>query len=211
MILTIENLLNEDQLDYVSNYLQNSTFTDGKLTAGYAARMVKDNQQVKDEDLSEYVRKILFDNSLFYSFTVPNIIHNLLFSKTDIGGKYGWHVDNAFIDGNRSDVSFTIFLNDPSDYEGGELEIDPFGKFKLNKGDAIVYPSTTLHQVCEVTQGTRYVCCGWVQSKVADSAKREVIYDLEAIKQSLFAQYGKTDEFDLACKTHSNLLRMWNT
>lgn len=210
MILTIENLLNKDQLDYINNYLHNSVFTDGKLTAGYAARMVKENQQFKSQSLSKYISEILFNNTLFYSFTTPNNIHNILFSKTEVHGKYGWHVDNAFINEQRSDVSFTIFLSNPSDYNGGDLEIDPFGKFKLNKGDAIVYPSTTLHQVCEVTQGTRYVCCGWVQSKVADASKREVLYDLEAIKQSLFAQYGKTDEFDLSCKTHSNLLRMWN-
>lgn len=209
MIITIENLFSQTQLEYITNYIHKSPFIDGKLTAGYAARQVKENLQLTNSALTSLVTSILTDNTLFNAFAVPKLIHNVLFSKTELGGKYGAHVDNAFIDGNRSDISFTIFLSNPDEYDGGELEIDPFGKYKLNQGDMILYPSTTLHQVCEVTKGIRYACCGWITSIVADAGKREMLYDLEAVKQSLFVKEGKTDEFDLVCKTHSNLLRMW--
>ena len=144
MILTIENLFDEKQLSYIDHFLQNSIFYDGKETAGYVAQLVKDNKQLKSQPLSDYVSKILLNNSLFCAYTVPKYIHNMLFSKTEVDGKYGWHVDNAFMGDDRADVSFTIFLDNPSDYNGGELEIDSIGKFKLNKGDMIIYPSTTL-------------------------------------------------------------------
>lgn len=211
MILTIEDLLSHDEVKSIREYLDTAEFIDGKLTAGYAARQVKCNQQLSNiEELSKRVIKTLENNVLFRSFTIPDEIHSLIVSKTELGGKYGTHVDNVFINGKRTDVSFTIFLSNPEEYGDGYLSIENFGKYKLKAGDAILYPSTTLHEVEEVTSGTRFVCCGWITSKVKSASQREMLYDLEAVKLSLFSKYGKTDEFDLICKTHSNLMRQWN-
>lgn len=211
MILTIEDLLSQEEVKSIRNYLKSAKFVDGKITAGYAASQVKYNQQLSDtEDLSEKVSRIMKNNILFNSFAIPDEIHSLIFSKTEIGGKYGTHIDNAFINDKRTDVSFTIFISDPEEYEGGCLSIENFGEYKLKSGDAVLYPSTTLHQVQEVISGTRFVCCGWVKSKVKNPIQREILYDLEAVKISLFSKYGKIDEFDLICKTHSNLIREWN-
>ncbi|MGC1245436.1 MAG: Fe2+-dependent dioxygenase, partial [Spirulinaceae cyanobacterium] len=112
----------------------------------------------------------------------------------------------------RSDVSLTLFLNSPSDYVGGELVIegaDDERKFKLEAGSAVVYPSSTLHRVEEVTKGVRLVTVGWVQSLVRDPYQREILFDLDVARRSIFAREGKTIEFDLISKSHSNLLRRW--
>ena len=125
---------------------------------------------------------------------------------------YGTHADNAMMGSWRSDVSFTLFLNQPTDYEGGELVIegpDDEQAYKLSAGTAIVYPSSTLHRVNEVTAGQRLVVVGWVQSLIRDPAQRELLFDIDTVRRSLFAQYGKTTEFDLLSKSVSNLIRRW--
>ena len=125
---------------------------------------------------------------------------------------YGTHANNAMMGSYRSDVSFTLFLSAPTDYAGGELVIegaDDEKAYKLPAGSAIVYPSSTLHRVNEVTKGTRLVVVGWVQSLVRNSAQRELLFDIDTVRRSLFAQHGKTNEFDLLSKSVSNLLRQW--
>jgi PKHD-type hydroxylase len=106
----------------------------------------------------------------------------------------------------------TIFLSEPDSYTGGELVLDStLGEqcFKLSAGSAIVYPSTTLHEVSEVTQGTRLAIVTWIQSVIRDSQDRELLFDLDTARRSIFEKYGKTVEFDLLSKTHANLLRKW--
>lgn len=216
MYLTIEDVLSTEDLNKI-NALLNETaqWQDGKETAGLAASTVKVNQQL-DQQSDEYknirviIEESLIKNLLFNSFTVAKKIHSILVSKTNVGGKYGEHVDNAFINGKRTDLSFTIFLNNPRDYEGGILVSEIFDGIKLKAGDAIVYPSSTLHEVTEVTYGTRVVCCGWVESRVIDPAQRDLLFDLNAAKMTLLANEGKTEVFDLVCKSHNNLLRMWS-
>ena len=112
----------------------------------------------------------------------------------------------------RSDVSLTLFLSDPATYTGGELVIESTQgeqAFKLPAGAMIIYPSSTLHRVEPVTQGVRLAAVTWVQSLVRDMADREILFDLDTARKAVFAQHGKTAEFDLLSKSLANLLRKW--
>lgn len=217
MLFKIPQVLSAEALQVTRAVLEEAKFVDGKLTAGWHAKLVKKNQQLarsspEANGLTKQVRQALNDHPLFQIAVRPRNIHKLLFSRYDVGMSYGRHVDNALMGGIRSDVSFTIFLNDPSEYEGGELVIegaDAEQAYKLAAGDALVYPSTTLHRVDRVTAGMRLVAVGWVQSLIRDAQRREILFDLEVSCRSLFAQSGKTNEFDLLSKSIANLLRMW--
>ncbi len=220
MILTIENVLTAEELNVISSKLKDAEFVDGKLTAGWFAKEVKNNTQLSgNADASQELRtiavKALKRNRLFQAAVKPKIIRPILFSCYQAGMYYGSHTDNAIMGGEkpiRSDISFTLFLNSPSSYKGGELVIDTsLGEqaFKLEAGSAIVYPSTTLHRVETVETGKRLAAVSWVQSFVREPSEREILFDLDTAKQILFQKYGKTAEFDLISKTHANLLRKW--
>jgi len=112
----------------------------------------------------------------------------------------------------ESDISFTIFLNSPQDYDGGELiiqETEAVRAIKLDAGSVILYPSSTLHRVSLVKTGIRLVAVGWVQSLFRDPAKREIIYELDCVRRSIFNANGKKHEFDLISKSMTNLMRQW--
>lgn len=218
MIFTLDTLLTVKELTEVQENLGLATFVDGKLTAGWHAQQVKHNTQLKRENplalrISKLVRLALGKNALFQAAAYPKSIHTIRVSRYKSGMSYGSHVDNALMGGkSRADLSFTLFLNEPDAYEGGELCIelsDGDRQCKLAAGSAIVYPSSTLHQVKEVTSGERLVAVGWVESYVRDPGKRELLFDLDTAKRSLFQKSGKTIEFDLIAKSHSNLLRQW--
>ena len=220
MILTIENVLTKEELDVISSKLKDAEFVDGKLTAGWFAKEVKNNTQLSgnaeaSQELRTIAIKALKRNRLFQAAVKPKIIRPILFNCYQAGMYYGSHVDNAIMGGEkpiRSDVSFTLFLNSPSSYKGGELVIDTsLGEqaFKLEAGSAIVYPSTTLHRVETVETGKRLAAVSWVQSFVREPSEREILFDLDTAKQIMFQKYGKTAEFDLISKTHANLLRKW--
>jgi PKHD-type hydroxylase len=218
MIVSIENVLTSKELEDIAAHIQLTDFVDGKQTAGWHAQTVKQNTQLSSsatyaQTLKDLVSTAIRRHPLFQSAVYPRAIHTLLFSRYGVGMSYGTHVDNALMGhAFRSDVSFTLFLCDPADYEGGDLVIeasDGDRAFKLEKNTMILYPSSYLHRVEEVTRGVRFVCVGWVQSLVRDPAKREILFDLDTVRRSLFAQQGKTLEFDLLSKTHSNLLRQW--
>ena len=124
--------------------------------------------------------------------------------------KYGRHIDNAYMSSGRADLSFTIFLNSKTNYDGGALSIESFNsekKFKLDAGEIIIYPSTNLHSVEEVFDGERLVFIGWIESYVKSIEDREYLFDLDAAARSLLAKYGRCDEVDLIYKSYSNLLR----
>ena len=123
---------------------------------------------------------------------------------------YGRHIDNAFMSSGRADLSFTIFLNCKDDYAGGALSIESFNseeKFKLGKGEIIIYPSTYLHSVEEVIDGERLVFIGWIESYVKSIEDREYLFDLDAAGRSLLAKHGRSHEVDLIFKSYTNLLR----
>ena len=220
MIFSIEQIFSPDELAQIRQVLDKAEFVDGKLTAGWHAKLVKNNQQLKvgtsQKELQAKVRATLLKNALFQATVRPKSIHSLLFSRYDVGMSYDTHVDNALMGGGsglyRSDVSFTLFLSSPNDYQGGELVIEGIQseqKYKLEAGSAIVYPSTTLHRVNPVTEGTRLVVVGWVQSTVRDASDREILFDLETARRAIFAKSGKTAEFDLISKSMANLFRKW--
>ncbi|WP_099239617.1 Fe2+-dependent dioxygenase [Synechococcus sp. BDU 130192] len=218
MFFKIPQVLTPEALEKITTTLTEAEFVDGKLTAGWHAKLVKENQQLAKatptaQALEEQVRQALQNNALFQTAIRPKTVHTLLFSRYSPGMAYGRHTDNALMNGMRSDVSFTLFLNEPSDYEGGELVIegaDSEQSYKLPAGTAIAYPSTSLHRVNVVTKGTRLVAVGWVQSWIRDAQKREIVFDLDVSRRSLFAQSGKTTEFDLLSKSVANLLRLWS-
>ena len=220
MIFSIDQILSPDALSEIKQILSQAEFVDGKLTAGWHAKLVKNNQQLKtgasQKELKNRVRAALHNNPLFQTAIRPKSVHSLLFSRYSSEMSYDTHVDNALMSTDaglrRSDVSFTLFLNSPNEYTGGELAIEGVQEeqsYKLEAGSAIFYPSTTLHRVNPVTRGTRLVVVGWVQSVIRDSSDREILFDLETARRAIFAKSGKTPEFDLVSKSIANLLRKW--
>ncbi len=220
MILVIENVLTAEELDAITSKLKDAEFVDGKLTAGWFAKTVKNNTQLSGnaesgQQLRTIATKALKRNRLFQAAVKPKVIRPMIFSCYEPGMYYGSHTDNAIMGDEkpiRSDVSFTLFLNSPSSYKGGELVIDTsLGEqaFKLEAGSMIVYPSTTLHRVETVVEGKRLAAVSWVQSFVRESSEREILFDLDTAKQIMFQKHGKTPEFDLISKSHANLLRKW--
>ncbi|MFG6099728.1 Fe2+-dependent dioxygenase [Leptolyngbyaceae cyanobacterium CCMR0082] len=215
MLFQIPDVLSGDELTQLHTALAKAEFVDGKVTAGWYAKQVKHNQQLKPgvgQPLEATVKAALTRHPLFQVAVRPKHVHSLRFSRYSPGMSYGTHADNAMMGGYRSDVSFTLFLSDPTDYAGGELVIegaDDEQHYKLSAGHAIVYPSSTLHRVNEVTQGQRLVVVGWAQSLVRAPDERELLFDIDTVRRSIFAQHGKTAEFDLLSKSVSNLLRRW--
>jgi len=210
-------LLNTKEINLIKKELEEAgqDWEDGKNTAGSHASKVKNNLQLKRQSdiskkLSVLVKKKLLNNDLIKSFTLPKHIHGIMFTKSTKGMSYGRHIDNAFMSSGRADLSFTIFLAEKSQYEGGELLIENLTsekKFKLNRGEIIIYPSTYLHSVKEILSGERIVCVGWIESYIKSIEEREYLFDLDAAARSLLAKYGRSDEVDLIFKSYSNLLR----
>ena len=193
-----------------------SDWEDGKKTAGSLASKVKNNLQLnRNSDISKknagFIVKKLLTNTLIKSFALPKKIHGIMFTKSSKGMKYGRHVDNAYMSSGRADLSFSIFLNKKNSYAGGELVIENINtenKFKLNDGEIIIYPSTYLHSVEEITNGERLVCVGWIESYVKSIEEREYLFDIDAGARGILAKFGRSDELDLIFKSYSNLLRV---
>jgi PKHD-type hydroxylase len=217
VILCISGVLDRGHLAKLRPLLEAGAFRDGRETAGWHARLAKDNQQADPDDAglraaAELVAERLLQHELFALAVRPKRLAPVMISRYAQGKSYGSHTDDAMMGGLRSDVSFTVFLNGTADYEGGELVLErPEGEqsFKLEAGDAVVYPSTALHRVDPVKRGTRLVAVGWAQSLVRRADQRELLFDLDTARRSLFAREGKSAEFDLLSKCVSNLLRDW--
>lgn len=216
MFLGLDGILTPDEVRSIRARLDQAAFADGKATAGWHARLVKDNAQLAGTDpAAEAIRAeidaALRRNPVFAAAVQPRTIQ-LLVNRYGEGQSYGRHVDDAFMNGRRTDVSLTVFLSDPADYDGGELIVETAAgeqSFKLPAGAAIVYPATTLHLVRPVTRGVRFACAGWVESLVRDPGAREILFDLERARRALFQEHGKSPAFDLVSKATANLLRRW--
>ena len=216
MQIVIGNVLIADEVTLVREALACATFEDGRETAGFAARLVKNNRQATSDRKIETVRKLveerIIGNDLFAMAARPKALTSVMFSRYEIGMQYGSHVDDALMRGMRTDVSFTLFLSDPESYDGGELVIESASgedAIKLAAGALVAYPSTALHHVAEVTRGTRLAAVGWARSLVRDPAHREMLFDLDTARRQMFARDGKSAEYDLVSKSLANLLRMW--
>lgn len=221
MLEVIPDILDFKALKEIRDLLSRMTFQDGKKTAGFRARRVKDNQQVIPDDVERKRIDDMVINGLrnhidFQRFAFPKSIQKPLLSRYTKGMKYGLHVDDALMgkgEKTRTDISITVFLNSPSDYEGGVLEMhSPFGleEIKLPAGACVLYPSNTLHQVTEVTEGERQVAITWVQSYIPDASQREILVDINRVRMHLHKNDPDGEFTDVAFKTYTNLLRRWS-
>lgn len=191
-------------------------FKEGRLTAGWHARERKHNLQARGEPLVDAllgrVSAALTSHSLLQAAARPRNVVRIMISRYDTGMHYGTHVDDALMDGQRTDLSFTLFLSAPEEYEGGRLVIDePAGEraFALEAGGLLLYPSTSLHRVETVTKGSRQVIVGWIRSLVRSPEAREILFDLDRVIAALRADKVAGDALELLLKTRSNLLRQW--
>ena len=211
-------LLNIEEINLINKELEksNQDWEDGKKTAGTYASIVKNNVQLRRESevskkLTKFIVNKVSGDQLIKSFSLTKKIHGTIFTKSKKGMKYGRHIDNTFMSSGRADLSFTLFLSKMDTYEGGELIIENINsknQFKLNAGEILIYPSTYIHSVQEVTEGERIVLIGWIESYVKSIEEREYLFDLDAGARALLAKNGRSDELDLVFKSYSNLLRV---
>lgn len=221
MLIEVPRLLNAAQLDKIHEVIAAAPFADGKLTAGMAAAKVKRNEELALEpERLQLLYRILMssvgNNATFRSFVLPNKVADFIFARYQPGMHYGDHVDDPImgIQGPkfRSDVSMTVFLNSPEHYDGGELVIrTPFGeqRVKLAAGDAVIYPSASVHRVAEVTAGERLVALTWIQSFVKDAAQRELLFELDQAREHLLRSAPEAEHTKFVDRSYANLLRMW--
>jgi PKHD-type hydroxylase len=218
MYLILENVLDAATLDGVRTALSTARFAEGTSTAGWYARGVKNNLQTTSDAWAQKVHQALFKHRNFRAAALPNVILPPTFSRYVPGMGYGSHVDEAIMgapDAMRTDIALTLFLSDPSTYDGGELVVESYTgrtSFKLPAGHAILYPATSIHHVAPLTRGERLAAVLWIQSLVRDAGKREILYDLDTLRKSLWQSSGqvKTPESDIAARSYANLLRMWS-
>jgi PKHD-type hydroxylase len=221
MIACIGDVLTPEEIKKLRAEAALLPFVPGAETAGGRARRVKNNEQVsqKAEErkaLHEIVVGALMRSKEFNRAALPKRIRPPLISRYRQGMAYGQHVDNALMGPKqareRSDVSITVFISDIDEYDGGELIIHgSFGmqEVKLPSGSVVVYPSSSLHEVAEVTRGERLVAVTWAQSYVRDDRQREILGSLAQVKEKMNALAPDAVETDLAHHVYANLLRMW--
>lgn len=222
MILSIAACTDQKTLAEIRAMLGNLTWRDGRETAGAVARKVKQNEQAVMHDgpgskLRELLTPLIAENPVVKAAARPRRISAPMVSRTADGGHYGAHVDNAMMGAAaariRTDISFTLFLTNPDEYEGGELVVHAAGmtqSIKGKSGELILYPSTSIHEVRPVTSGARIVCVGWIESMIRDVAQRELLFDLENLRANLRQKLPDgSPELLTVDKTVANLIRMW--
>lgn len=226
MLLTIEQVLSADEVRQFRQHLDQAAWQDGAQTAGSLARHAKQNQQLDAQDevslsLGQHVLRRLGETPKFISAALPRRIYPPKFNRYAGGDTYGAHIDASVmtIPGTgqslRTDLSATLFLSEPDEYEGGELEIEgAFGvqAVKLAAGDLVLYPATSLHQVTPVTQGARVAAFFWIESLVADERARTLLFDLDEAIQGLAPTLDSRDANLLKLTgVYHNLVRRWAT
>lgn len=226
MLLQIPGVLDAAQVQAVRRRLEapGAPWVDGRVTAGYQGMPVKDNQQLDEtsplaRELADMVAGALERNPLFISAVLPNHLYPPMFNRYTGAMQFGAHVDGAvrIVPGHgvklRTDVSMTLFISSPEDYDGGELIIeDTYGvqEVKLPAGNMIVYPATSLHQVRPVTRGVRLGCFFWAQSLVNDATRRALLFDMDTAIQRLNAAQADDVARRSLVGCYHNLLRMWS-
>ncbi len=223
MLITIPNVLSLDQVNFFRQQLNQAEWVDGQVTAGYQGSLVKRNLQLSEKSpvaqmLGDHILTALERHPQFISAALPKRVYPPMFNLYGGGQYFGYHIDNAvrLVPGTgekiRTDVSSTLFLSDPDEYEGGELCIqDTYGlhKIKLPAGHMVVYPSTSLHQVSPVTAGVRLASFFWSQSMIKDDGQRTMLYNLDQAIQKLTATGADPAALIEVTGTYHNLLRMW--
>ncbi len=225
MLVCIPNVLDAAQIVSLRERLDRSnSWVDGRVTAGYQGAPVKFNQQIDERSetaaaCQRIVVSALERNPIFISSVLPNVVYPPMFNRYGEGMKFGAHVDGSVRisphDGRkiRTDVSATLFLTNPDDYDGGELAVeDTYGRHsvKLPAGDMVVYPATSLHHVAPITRGTRTSCFFWVQSLIRDDSQRALLYEMDGAIQRL----NQTNADEVARRSligcYHNLVREWS-
>jgi len=223
MMLHIPEVLSREQVAEFRRLLDEANWADGRATVGEQGAQVKRNRQLPVDgplakQLGEAVLRALYAHPLFVSAALPLRTVPPLFNCYEGGEHYGLHVDGAIrgVHGShlslRTDLSSTLFLCDPDEYEGGELVVvDTYGshEVKLPAGDLILYPSTSLHKVEPVTRGARICSFFWTQSMVRDDARRSMLFELDQTLQRLRSRVGDNEETLALTGHYHNLLRMW--
>ena len=224
MLIHIPQVLTADQVRLCREALRDAAWVDGRVTAGEQSGLAKHNLQLPEDApeakaLGDVVLKALAGNARFMSAALPLKVYPPLFNRYGDGMGFGDHIDNAIrhspVTGARyrTDLSCTLFLSDPADYDGGELMFEAgvaAQSIKLPAGDMILYPATTVHRVAPVVRGERWACFFWVQSMVADLGQRDLLHQLD---QAVAAARGDLGDDHAAAVAlvgvYHNLIRMW--
>jgi PKHD-type hydroxylase len=216
-------VLTTEQVAHCRKVLDAADWVDGRVTAGHQSSRVKDNMQLPEEspaarELSQLVQRALESSPLFFSGALPAKVFPPLFNRYRGGQAFGTHVDNAVrqVRGTshrvRTDLSATLFLSAPEEYDGGELLIeDTFGaqSVKLSAGDMVLYPASSLHRVEPVTRGERVASFFWIQSMVRDDGERALLFDLDTAIQRLASESPDHASVVQLTGIYHNLLRRW--
>lgn len=224
MLLAIPDVLTAQEVAHCRKVLEETQWVDGKVTAGPQSARAKYNLQIPEDapaarQIGEIILSALGRSSAFITAALPLRVYPPLFNRYDVGMNFDAHVDNSirFVRSAnvrlRTDVSSTLFLSNPDEYDGGELVIeDTYGSqsVKLPAGHMIVYPATSLHRVNPITRGSRWASFFWSQSMVKDDGKRRQLYDLDQAITGLRGRLGDEDPAVLAlANSYHNLLRGW--
>jgi len=225
MLLNIPDVLNAEQVASFRTRLEVADWADGRVTAGYQSAKAKDNAQLPEDsllarELGAAVLEALSRNSTFFSAALPKRVYPPLFNRYAGGQSFGFHVDNAVRydrshgapEAVRTDLSATLFLSAPEDYDGGELIIeDTYGthSIKLPAGHLVLYPGTSLHKVTPVTRGTRLASFFWIQSMVRDDGQRRLMFDLDVSIRRLTQELPDHPALVQLTGVYHNLLRQW--
>jgi PKHD-type hydroxylase len=226
MLLHIPEVLTQGELTKLRQSLDAAGWTDGRETVGVQGAQVKRNEQLPDvsplrRELGQVVLSALERNPLYFAAALPLRILPPRFNRYHGGGEYGFHIDGSVMLTNqpdathshvRSDISCTLFLCDPDEYDGGELVVsDTYGEHevKLPAGDMVIYPSSSLHKVQPVTRGARLASFFWVQSMIRDDAQRRLLFDMDTSIESLRRTNADTQALLQLTGIYHNLLRRW--
>jgi PKHD-type hydroxylase len=223
MLLVIPDVLSKTKLSEIQANLATASFVDGRLSAGSSAVRVKHNQELPPQAeqlqrLNQLVMNALVQHPQFQQAALPHRVASPFYARYTQGQAYGDHIDDPVMgpapgQRYRSDISCTVFLNPPEAYDGGELVIrTTFGvqSIKLPAGHAVIYPSSSLHHVSEVTAGERLVAVTWIQSMVRDPARRELLYELSQARDSLMQSQPDGVVTHQVDHSYVNLVRMWS-
>jgi PKHD-type hydroxylase len=216
MIFQFPDILKPEQVDAMREALgAPHTFSDGAATAAGRARSVKNNEQATGgaaKGVIEMARDAILTSPLVTAAAQPSGIARIMANRYGEGMEYGAHVDAPYIDGQRTDISFTLFLSDPATYDGGELVIEGAAsedRIKLPAGALVLYPSTSVHRVERVRRGERLAIVGWIKSRVRSAEARLLIYEAERIAADLAALGAPADLRDRSANLKNNLMRFF--
>jgi PKHD-type hydroxylase len=223
MLLTISDLLNPEQVAKARATLEGTDWVDGRVTAGPQSAQAKDNSQIPEghpaaREVGGVILDMLGRNPLFLAAALPLRVFPPLFNRYSGGQSFGTHVDNAIrpVPGTphrmRTDLSPTLFLSGPEEYDGGELTVqDTYGShnIKLRPGSLVLYPASSLHHVTPVTRGTRLCSCFWIQSMIRDDGQRSILFDLDVGIQRINRETPGHPSLVPFTGVYHNLLRQW--